>query len=89
MVNREGGDVLKNPSTPSEAIVLEVASRTGMDPFDLPPLYQYVDPEALDRLVLGPGSCRMTFEYAGYGVTIHETSHIDLRELGSDRGEDD
>lgn len=89
MIKIEVGDLLKNPSTPSEAIVLEVASRTGMDPFDLPPLYQYVDPEALDRLVLGPGSCRATFEYAGYGVTVHETNHIALRELGSDRAEDD
>lgn len=89
MIKIEVGTLLKNPSAPSEAIVLEVASRTGMDPFDLPPLYQYVDPEALDRLVLGPGSCRATFEYAGYEVIVHETNHVDLRELGTDRAGDD
>jgi hypothetical protein len=72
-------------SNPSEAIVLEIAERTDVNPVDLPPLYERVDPEALDSLVQGPGSFYVTFEYTGYEVTVSETGCIAIHERGNDR----
>lgn len=72
-------------SNPSEAIVLEIAERTHMNPIDLPPLYERIDPEALDRLVQGQSSFRVTFEYTGYDVTVSEDGCITICERGNDR----
>ena len=71
--------------SPSEAIVLEIAKRTGVDSGDLPPLYERVDPEALDRLVQGQGSVHLTFEYTGCEVTVSEIGCIAIHECGNDR----
>ena len=71
--------------SPSETIVLEIAKRTGVDPGDLPPLYESFDPEALDRLVQGQGSFRLTFKYTDYEVTVSEIGCIAIHECGNDR----
>lgn len=71
--------------SPSETIVLEIANRTGVDPGDLPPLYESVDPEALDRLVQEQGSFRLTFEYTEYEVTVFGAGCIAIHERGNDR----
>lgn len=70
--------------SPSETIVLEIAKRTGVDPGDLPLLYESFDPEALDSLVQGPGSFYVTFEYTGYEVTVSDTGCIAIHEQGND-----
>lgn len=45
------------------------------DPIDLPPLYDSVDPDALDRLA---ESSTIQFEYAGYNITVDSgTTTID------------
>lgn len=36
--------------SPTEAIVEALAEAAGIDPIDLPPLYESVDPDALDQL---------------------------------------
>lgn len=36
--------------TPAEAVIDALAEASGVEPVDLPPLYDVVDPEALDRL---------------------------------------
>jgi hypothetical protein len=36
--------------TPTEVIIAALAEAAEMDPVDLPPLYDYVDPDALNRL---------------------------------------
>lgn len=85
MVREElkGGLVSSRAFNPSETIVLEVAKRIDMNPVDLPPLYDSVDPEALDRLIQGQGSIHLTFEYAGYEVTVSETDCIVIHERES------
>jgi hypothetical protein len=35
---------------PSDAVLDALATATGVDPLDLPPLYERIDPDALDRL---------------------------------------
>lgn len=41
--------------TPSEVIIEAVAAAAGVDPLELPSLYNYVDPDAVDTLVSGRG----------------------------------
>lgn len=37
-------------SSATEAVILALAEAVGVDPTDLPPLFDYVDPDALDAL---------------------------------------
>ena len=61
---------------PSMAVVNAVASATKSDPIDLPPLYDAIEPDALDALFADTGrfassrSGSVAFEYAGCLVTV-------------------
>lgn len=75
--------VLEGVPAPCETIIAGVAERADEDPMDLPPLYEAVDPDAIDTIVRDGRSVQVTFEYAGYEITvagpndvaIHERSH--------------
>lgn len=60
--------------TPSMAVVVAVANAKGVDPLELEPLGDVVDPEALDRLFGGADGSRMngwlTFRMADCEVTV-------------------
>lgn len=62
----------------SEGIVTTVAEAADVEPRDLPPLYDAIDPDALDEVVRptvtpgGGSSITVAFTYAGYSVTICE-----------------
>ena len=66
----ENGD----PVSASERVVAVIAEKSGTDPLELPPLYESVDPDALDALftpdsrepVLG----EVTFTHAGHEITV-------------------
>lgn len=73
----------------SVAVVEAVSSVSGDDPAELPPLYTAIDPGALDGL-FGPAAAgsgldegEITFEYAGYLVTVHGHGSIEIRSAGS------
>lgn len=62
--------------TASERVVSAVADSTGTDPLSLDPLYEVVDPDALDALIepsqprpdrSGP---RISFTYCGCDVVV-------------------
>lgn len=59
---------------PSEAVVERVANREGVDPVELSPLYEAIDPDALDSLVCasnGDGSdLAIEFSYSGHEITV-------------------
>ena len=63
--------------TASDAVVSAVASVHGCDPLELPPLFQSVDPDALDSVFARregslPGTdATLTFEYADHAVTVN------------------
>lgn len=68
----------------SQTVVLAVAEATGDDAMELPPLYDTVDPDALNRLFedrtdsierLG-GS--FEFAYAGCDVTVRADGTVDV-----------
>lgn len=60
----------------SEAVISAVATLTGEDPVEMPPLYTAIDPDALDALFrptrTGPrrGDRRLEFAFNGHEVTV-------------------
>lgn len=58
---------------PSIAVVEAVAAEEGCEPTELPvPLYEYVDPEALDAFVASATGARVSFAYGKYEVAIDD-----------------
>ena len=73
-----------DPESLSIAVIIAIAEHEGVDPVELDtPLYEVVDPDALDALFSGhrdgTGSPRghLSFSYNGYEV--HVTSDGDVR----------
>lgn len=63
---------------PSDAIIDAVAAVTNRSPLELPPLYGFIDPEALDGLVSAGVSgiiedITVSFHYDGLEVTVSDT----------------
>lgn len=59
-------------------VVTAIADQEGIDPTDLdPPLYEVVDPEALNRL-FADTTGRVSFEYHGYLVTVDAEGSVTL-----------
>lgn len=40
----------RDDQSPAEVIIDALAAAAGVDPIDLPPLYEFVDPDALDNM---------------------------------------
>lgn len=74
-------DLLYQP--PSEAVVAAVAAAENVAQTDLPPLFDSIDPDALDSLFeSGPLAERSTgtvsFSYAGHEVSVTADGQVDL-----------
>jgi len=59
----------------SIAVVTAIARRRSVEPTELPPLYEAIDPDALDALFEstrrgGPRHGRIEFTYDGHAVTV-------------------
>lgn len=67
-------------SEPSTAVVEVTAQARGLSPESLPPLYDTVDPDALNMLVDGGGDLRLTFTYDGHDVTLDGDGTVTVRE---------
>ena len=60
-------------------VVRAVAESINVDPLELPPLYEVIDPDALDALVDPVGGrlgFTVTFEYAGCKITITDDGEV-------------
>ena len=63
-------------TTPSEAVVDAVAAVSGTEPEDLPPLYDSIDPDALDQLFRrrtgdpGPSETVLSFALGDWNVFV-------------------
>lgn len=72
-------------TNPSTAVVETVAATTGRDPMTLEPLYERVDPDALDALVNPNGSnldsqdVTVSFSFADHSVTVHRNGEVVVR----------
>jgi len=66
--------------SPSEAIVTAIAAKERVTETNLPPLYDQIDPDALDTLVAGQSSddIQISFTYSGYTVRIRDSEIIEI-----------
>lgn len=68
-------------SDTSVDVIEAVAAREGVSPTELPaPLYESIDPDALDSL-FHVGTGRVTFEYLAYEVTVTSDGDVALESL--------
>lgn len=73
-------------SSPVSTNVLEaIAQVEETDPVDIPcPLYEVIDPDALDTLYRTGGSAVVVeFTYCGYSVTVQRDGEVSVSELGN------
>ncbi|WP_226040818.1 HalOD1 output domain-containing protein [Natrinema sp. DC36] len=62
---------------PSHAVVAAIGTLTQTDPLELDPLYQAIDPDALNQMVSATREeCQVSFEYADFDVTVDSTGAI-------------
>lgn len=73
--------------TLSMAVVKAIAEREGIDPLDMdPPLYDVIDPDALNTLFARPadvGDTRpeeVVFEYNGYEIEVTSDGDVHVEE---------
>lgn len=71
--------------TVSERVIQRVASTTNSDPLQLPVLYEYIEPEALELLIETMSHGEISFRYAGCEVTVESdgTIHLDAHQHGA------
>jgi len=60
-----------------------VAAHRGVDETELPPLYDAIDPDALDALLAsvrtdGPERASVRFEYAGHRITVSDDRTVTI-----------
>lgn len=85
------GDVVGDVP-PSQRVLRQVASLLDVDSLELPPLYESVDPDALDALFATPdglSSIRtgtVSFAYAGCTVFVDDGGDVTVREGGVGNG---
>ncbi len=74
-------DEARNTS-PTEAVIDAVAAASGIEPRALPPLYEAVDPDALDRLFCrgdaasGSSGTVLSFTANGWNVFVRDDGRI-------------
>lgn len=65
-----------------QVLIEAMADFTGIDWTDLPPLYDYIDPEALEHQFSPTTSTRVDggvfFHYNGYPVVVHSNGRIEI-----------
>lgn len=72
---------------PSTAIITTVASLAGVPADELPPLYEYADPDALDGLFDSADArsdLQLSFSYLDYDVTVHQEGEIVITNVNRD-----
>ncbi|MFC6764323.1 HalOD1 output domain-containing protein [Natrinema soli] len=67
--------------TPVNAVIEAVAEETDSDPLDLPPLYETIEPDALNTLFnSSETSSQVLFQYAGFEVVV-QGSEVEVEPL--------
>lgn len=78
---------MQSGDTPSMQIVREVATVDGVDPAELtPPLYEVIDPDALDAMVQTVGSdVTVEFTYRGHAIRVDGSGRVAVGSHDRDR----
>ncbi|MCU4744148.1 hypothetical protein OB955_14865 [Halobacteria archaeon AArc-m2/3/4] len=72
----------ESEETPVFAVVSAVAAASDADPLELPPLGDAIDPDALNQLFMTRSDstvAKITFQYAGYDVTVRGNGEVGVR----------
>ncbi|SNZ04152.1 hypothetical protein SAMN06269185_0464 [Natronoarchaeum philippinense] len=77
----------------SDAVVKALADAEDADPLDLDPLYEVIDPDALDALFARTGDGdrregRVEFRASGYHVEVTSTGRVHLTSLDALEADD-
>jgi hypothetical protein len=64
----------------SERVIRTISTAADSDPTELPPLYDAIDPDALDALVERMSDGSVSFAYAGYDVTVESDGTVEFEE---------
>lgn len=78
---------------PSTAVVEMVAISADRDPIDLQPLFDSVDPDALDAIIRQDGVTRtdgdahVSLRYAGHDVTVRSDGEVAVTPIPADGSE--
>ena len=59
-------------------LIRQVAAYTDTDAVELPPLYDTIDPDALETCITQMEGVDLSFEFAGVPVTVESTGEIEL-----------
>lgn len=65
----------------SGRVVERVADSSDSDPLELPPLFERVEPDALEAFVRGTADGVVEFQYAGHAVTVDCRGEVEVEEL--------
>ncbi|MFY4814048.1 HalOD1 output domain-containing protein [Haloarcula argentinensis] len=74
---------------PSAAVTEYISAMTGREQTDFAPLYETIDPEALDSLLDSPKRSTpvsISFEYAGHSVTVRSDGELVIEAPSSSIG---
>jgi hypothetical protein len=63
---------------PHERVIERIATHSNTDPMELSPLYEVLDPDALDELIMSMSDGELSFTYEGYPVSIDCDGEIDV-----------
>lgn len=69
-------------NTPVYTVISTVADIENTDPVEQPPLYEAIDPEALNDLLTArsePGINQVSFQYAGYTIVVRGDGEVQVR----------
>lgn len=83
--------MVSNSESLPTSIVSTVARSKGVAPTHLPPLYETVDPDALEALVASTSSdtsddvrLSVRFAYAGRNVVVYSNGTVEVRKRSDD-----
>lgn len=71
--------------TATKQVVRTVAETTETDPLELPPLYETIDPDALDALVEDMEAGTISFPYVGHEITVNSDGTVTIEEPPTDK----
>lgn len=79
-------------SQPSTAVAEAVATATDREPTELTPIYESIDSDALDTLVVpaedgGGDSVHITFRYEGVDVVVDSHRGVEVRVDGEEKSD--
>jgi hypothetical protein len=75
----------RDDESPSNAVVSAISTVTGVDPLELPHIYDSIDPDALDAIMESPvvvghhDTVDVRFRYADHDVSVRTDGTITVR----------